>query len=112
MISKKSMLMTYLVSWKSYGPYMAIMPGVVIAHSRPGAYVEKECMSMMTLDKPVEFGHDANDPIEIIFVIAAKENNSHLDSLQDLARILIDDEAVSKIKGATRVEEVLELFNK
>lgn len=94
------------------GPYMAIMPGVVIAHSRPGAYVEKECMSMMTLDKPVEFGHDANDPIEIIFVIAAKENNSHLDALQDLARILIDDEAVSKIKRATRVEEVLELFNK
>lgn len=99
-----------LVGLEELGPYMAIMPGVVIAHSRPGEYVKKECMSMMTLSEPVEFGHEANDPIEIIFVIAAKENNSHLDALQDLARVLINEESVNKIKNAERTEEVMELF--
>lgn len=99
-----------LSTLEELGPYMAIMPGIVIAHSRPGEFVKNECISMITLNEPVEFGHKDNDPIEIIFVIAAKENGGHLDALQDLARILIDDEAVSKLKKATKVEEVLELF--
>lgn len=93
------------------GPYMAIMPGVVIAHSRPGEFVEKECISMMTLGSPVDFGNEDNDPIEIIFVIAAKENNSHLDALQDLARILIDEEAVNKIKEANNPKEILDVLS-
>lgn len=99
-----------LVELEDIGPYMAIMPGVVIAHSRPGEYVKKECASMMTLSEPVKFGHETNDPIEIIFVIAAKENNGHLDALQDLARVLINEESVNKIKNAKRAEEIMELF--
>ncbi|MDZ5254340.1 PTS sugar transporter subunit IIA [Clostridium sp. LIBA-8841] len=99
-----------LVELEDIGPYMAIMPGVVIAHSRPREYVKKECASMMTLSEPVKFGHETNDPIEIIFVIAAKENNGHLDALQDLARVLINEESVNKIKNAERAEEVMELF--
>ncbi len=93
------------------GPYMAIMPSVVIAHSRPGELVERDCISMMTLDEPVYFGNEDNDPIEIIFVIAAKENNSHLDVLQDLARVLIDEEAVNKIKEANNSKEVLDILS-
>lgn len=99
-----------LVELEDIGPYMAIMPGVVIAHSRPGEYVKKECASIMTLIEPVKFGHETNDPIEIIFVIAAKENNGHLDALQDLARVLINEESVNKIKNAERAEEVMDLF--
>ena len=89
---------------------MAIMPGVVIAHSRPGDYVFKECISMLTLENPVEFGHEDNDPIEIIFVIGAKENTGHLDALQDLARVLINEDSVNKIKNAQNKEEIMELF--
>ncbi|EGT0014177.1 PTS sugar transporter subunit IIA [Clostridium perfringens] len=92
------------------GPYMAIMPGVVIAHSRPGDYVLKDCISMLTLENPVEFGHEDNDPIEIIFVIGAKENTGHLDALQDLARVLINEDSVNKIKNAQNKEEIMELF--
>ncbi|EJT6478075.1 PTS sugar transporter subunit IIA [Clostridium perfringens] len=92
------------------GPYMAIMPGVVIAHSRPGDYVFKECISMLTLENPVEFGHEDNDPIEIIFVIGAKENTGHLDALQDLARVLINEDSVNKIKNAQNKKEIMELF--
>lgn len=99
-----------LVELEDIGPYMAIMPGVVIAHSRPGEYVKKECVSIMTLIEPIKFGHETNDPIEIIFVIAAKENNGHLDALQDLARVLINEESVNKIKNAERAEEVMDLF--
>lgn len=92
------------------GPYMAIMPGVVIAHSRPGEHVLKDCISMITLEEPIEFGHESNDPIEIIFLIGAKENTSHLDALQDLARVLINEESVNKIRNATSRKEIIELF--
>lgn len=89
---------------------MVIMPGIIIAHSRPGKYVKKDCISIMTLSEPINFGHETNDPIEIVFVIAAKENNSHLDALQDLARVLINEESVNKIKNAEKAEEVMNLF--
>lgn len=99
-----------LVNLEELGPYMAIMPGIIIAHSRPGKYVKKDCISIMTLSEPINFGHETNDPIEIVFVIAAKENNSHLDALQDLARVLINEESVNKIKNAEKSEEVMNLF--
>ncbi len=92
------------------GPYMAIMPGVVIAHSRSCNHVLEDCISMLTLENPVEFGHEDNDPIEIIFVIGAKENTVHLDVLQDLARVLINEESVNKIKNAKNKKEIMELF--
>ncbi len=65
---------------------------------------------MLTLENPVEFGHEDNDPIEIIFVIGAKENTGHLDALQDLARVLINEDSVNKIKNAQNKEEIMELF--
>ncbi|EGT3617167.1 PTS sugar transporter subunit IIA [Clostridium perfringens] len=99
-----------LVNLEELGPYMAIMPGIIIAHSRPGKYVKKDCISIMTLSEPINFGHETNDPIEIVFVIAAKENNSHLDALQDLARVLINEGSVNKIKNAEKSEEVMNLF--
>lgn len=99
-----------LVNLEELGPYMVIMPGIIIAHSRPGKYVKKDCISIMTLSEPINFGHETNDPIEIVFVIAAKENNSHLDALQDLARVLINEESVNKIKNAEKAEEVMNLF--
>lgn len=92
------------------GPYMVIMPGVVIAHSRPCEYVLKDCISMLTLKSPVKFGHENNDPVEIIFVIGARENTNHLDALQDLARVLINEDSVEKIKNAKDKEEILNLF--
>lgn len=95
---------------RELGPYMAIMPGVVIAHSRPGEYVLKECISLLTLENPIEFGHEDNDPIEVIFVIGAKEGNSHLDALQDLARVLIDEDALNTIKHTNNKQDIIELF--
>ncbi|MDU2658210.1 MAG: PTS sugar transporter subunit IIA, partial [Clostridium perfringens] len=54
--------------------------------------------------------HEDNDPIEIIFVFCAKENTGHLDALQDLARVLINEDSVNKIKNAQNKEEIMELF--
>lgn len=114
LIEEKSITKKYvddiLEKINELGPYMAIMPGVVIAHSRPGEYVLKDCISMITLEEAVEFGHESNDPIEIIFVIGAEENTSHLDALQDLARVLINEDSVNKIKNAKNKKEIIELF--
>ena len=46
----------------------------------------------------------------MIFVIGAKENTGHLDALQDLARVLINEDSVNKIKNAQNKKEIMELF--
>ena len=47
------------------GPYMVLMPGFALAHAEPSPAVLKDDMSLILLDKPVEF-HSENDPVTIV----------------------------------------------
>ncbi len=76
------------------GPYIVIMPGIAFAHARPSHDVIDNCMSLITLKKPVEFGNKENDPVNIVVAIGAKDQNGHLNALQDLANFLAKEDNV------------------
>lgn len=83
---------------KDLGPYIVIMPGVAFAHARPDQSVHETCMSMITLENPVNFGSEQNDPVSIVFAFGAPNNNEHLNALQDLAKFLSVEKNITLLK--------------
>ncbi len=100
-----------ITSVKELGPYIVIAPHIAIAHSRPDHTVIKPDLSIITLEKPVEFGNKDNDPVSIVFAFSAKENDGHLNKLTDIAALLEDEEKIEAILRSEEAEEVYKIIN-
>lgn len=94
------------------GPFIAIAPHIALAHASPGSGVNEAGISLSILKDPVEFHHETNDPIKLLFVIAAKDGDGHLSFLKNLVNLLSDDEAVKQLSSSTHVDEALAIIQK
>ena len=94
-----------------YGPYAVIRPGVVLLHARPQDGVRRLCMSLVTTQRAVEFGHRHNDPVGLAIAFGAVGNHSHLKALAQLAELLGDQARVDGIREAAAKSEVLEIVS-
>lgn len=69
------------------GPYFVVSKGVALAHAR----AEDSCLhpgvSLARLTAPVSFGHPANDPVDLVFCLAAV-GEEHIEAMAALARSL------------------------
>ena len=92
------------------GPYIVIIPGLALSHSRPDVSVKKTGLSLITLSKPVCFNCD-NDPVDIVLTLAATDDTSHLQILQSMAEFISDEENIEFIKNAKSAEEVAKAIN-
>ena len=114
LIGSKAIETRYINSMKQtiikHGPYAVTLPNVVLLHARPEDGVNTLCMSLMTLKSPVYFGHPENDPVDIIFVIGAADVYSHLRALRELTSLLIDENALDKIRKSTSWQEISEII--
>lgn len=70
------------------GPYIVVAPGFAFAHARPSEAVKQTSLSWARLDKPVEFGHDSNDPVDLVVAFAARSDSEHLQAMKQLAKLL------------------------
>lgn len=70
------------------GPYCVIAPGIALLHARPEDGVIRSCLSLITLQKPIEFGHSSNDPVDLAFALGALDKKSHISALAELAGYL------------------------
>jgi PTS system ascorbate-specific IIA component len=95
---------------KTMGPYMVLAPGLALAHARPEDGVLELGMSVITLETPVEFGSEANDPVSLVISFGGVDKESHIGMLQSLARFLVVQENQEFLRGATSVDEVIEAF--
>ena len=67
-----------------HGFYMYIGPGVLLLHAKPTDGVNELCMSMMKLDKPYQFDKADVPSVDLVFVLGATNDNSHLTALFQL----------------------------
>jgi PTS system mannitol-specific IIA component len=88
------------------GPYIVIMPGLAIPHSRPEHGVLKTGVSLLKLSKGVKFPEDKE--VELIIVLAANDSNTHIQLISGLTNLLMEDEAMEKLFLAKSKEEVLQ----
>ncbi len=91
------------------GPYMVAWPGVALLHARPQDGARRICMSLITLETPVNFGCGENDPVDTAIAISAVDQQSHLTALATLCDMLQDEDALHRIRCATRTEEVAQV---
>jgi mannitol/fructose-specific phosphotransferase system IIA component (Ntr-type) len=82
---------------KEYGAYIVVGKGVALAHARPEEGVNKLGLSVMTLKKPINFGNQENDPVKLIFCLAAIDDNAHLDIMRSIVRIINENWKVNEI---------------
>ena len=94
---------------KKFGAYIVINDTIALAHSRPEDGVKKTGISLLKLDEGVDFGE--NSSIRLIFILAAKDSNSHIDMITELVNMLQDDEKLNRVLNSKTENEILENLN-
>ena len=63
---------------EKFGPYIVIAPGIALAHGKPEDGVIENGLSLVVIREPLAFGHGENDPVGLVFGLAARDHTSHL----------------------------------
>ncbi len=92
-------------SVEEHGPYIVIGKNFALAHARPEEGVNQLGISAMTLKDPVKFGHPENDPVKIIFCLAAVDSYSHLNVMKNLIELINDEPQLEKLSNAGNIKE-------
>lgn len=95
---------------EEYGAYIVLVPHVALAHARPEGMVKRQAMSVMTLEEPIEFGHKENDPVSVVFCLAATDNRSHMDALKSFVSIAGDSARIARLVAAATIDEFQEIL--
>ena len=90
------------------GPYVVIGKGIALLHARPEDGVNENCLSLITLAEPVEFGNENNDPVKIAFAFCAEDNKKHINAIADLSQVLMEENSVNKIAEMKSSEEIID----
>lgn len=90
-------------SVEEFGPYIVVGKHLALAHARPEDGVNKLGISVMTLKEPVNFGNPDNDPVKIVFCLAAVDSYSHLNVMKNLIELINDEEKLDKLITAQDV---------
>jgi PTS system ascorbate-specific IIA component len=98
---------------EEHGPYIVLAPGIALAHARPEDGVRRLGLGVASLERPVRFGHRANDPVDLVLAFGSPDRESHLGLLAALARHLRDGldgrlrQAASEPQALAWLEEVV-----
>lgn len=92
------------------GPYIVVAPGFAFAHARPSEAVKRTAISWVRLETPVEFGHDSNDPVNLVVALAAEDDKAHTQSMKDLAKLLGNKTARAQLDSVNTAEELREVL--
>ena len=90
------------------GPYIVIAQNICIPHAERGRGVNDTAMCFMKTEKPVSF--DPNDPdkdARIFVVLAATDDEVHLNNLMQLSETLSDEAIVDKLLQAKTGDDLL-----
>lgn len=97
-----------ITSVKENGPYMVLSDYFALMHARPGDGVNQVGMSLLVSKQPIDL---AGKPVKIFFIMAAVDNNSHLESLQKIMTIFMDDQSYKTVLDGNK-KQIVNLFAK
>jgi len=87
-----------------------IAPGLAMPHARPNDSVLETGMSLVTLAEPVSFGHAKNDPVRVVFGLAALDHDKHLELLSEFAAKFSQPDFVNTLLTSSTEGEIRSLF--
>lgn len=96
-----------IASLDSLGPYIVLSKGIAFAHARPGELVLRDCTSLITLATPVPFGHKKNDPVQVLFVLAARETGAHMSVMRGISKLICREDFFEAMSNASDTQTVV-----
>ncbi|MCC0730837.1 MULTISPECIES: BglG family transcription antiterminator [unclassified Clostridioides] len=99
-------------SAKASGPYIVITKHVALPHARPESGSKEIAIGIATLENPIEFGNDDNDPVKYVFCLSAIDNNSHLRAMSELVELLEEEEFFRVLDNAKEANEIIDFIKK
>ncbi|MFQ3545622.1 BglG family transcription antiterminator [Halobacillus rhizosphaerae] len=96
---------------KELGAYIVIAPRIAIPHARPETGVERLGMSFLRLRDPIYFSEKEKHRAQLIIVLAAIDNQTHLKALAQLTELLSNEENVEQLISANDSETVMKLIH-
>ena len=91
---------------RELGPYIVVTPGVALAHARPKGSVLRNGIAVATFPEGVRFGNPDNDPVYVVFAIAAVTDDEHLGLFQEVAAFLGTEGNIALLQGARSAEDL------
>jgi PTS system ascorbate-specific IIA component len=92
------------------GPYVVIAPGLAMPHARPNDAVLHTGMSLVTLANSVDFG-STNDPVRVVFALAARDHDKHLELLSEFAGKASDANFVNSLLSCQTEAQIRALIH-
>ncbi|MEZ8858582.1 PTS sugar transporter subunit IIA [Vibrio sp. 10N.247.311.51] len=91
------------------GPYYVLCPGIAMPHARPEAGVLKTGLGIHVFSNPVDFGSEMG-PANVLLTLAAKDSDTHIEVIQALSEMLVDEENIAKLAASSSKADVLEII--
>jgi PTS system ascorbate-specific IIA component len=95
---------------EKFGPYIVIAPGIALAHGKPGEEVIATGLSLLMIREPIEFKHSQNDPVQLVFGLAATDHDSHIELMAELADFLSDSNRINSLLTCSNIEQIRSLL--
>ena len=89
-----------------FGPYFCMAPKFAMPHARPEDGALENDLCLLKLNEPVDF---LGKEIELFLTLSAKDSNSHLQLMQKVASICMDQEKFDKILRLNNEKEIMEV---
>lgn len=97
-------------SVKTNGPYIVLSPNFALPHESPSMGGKKLGMYLIRLKRPVEFGHESNDPVDFICCLATIDKHSHLKAMFNLMNILLNKDFLPSLRKSKTADEVYQII--
>ena len=91
------------------GPYIVLVDGVALAHAAPGDQVYNNAISLAVLNDRVDFG--SGKLVKVVFAMAAKDHESHIEALGSLAELLSDEQSRNSLLNAVDSDQIEQLLS-
>lgn len=92
---------------QEHGAYYIVAKDLALVHARPEDGVLHQQLAVTVIRRPVVFENKENEPVRLFITLCAEDAVRHLDMLQQLAEMMMDEERVQK---CIQMENPLELY--
>ena len=88
------------------GPYIVIAKGIAMPHASPDSGVKKNALCLVRLSTPIEFGNPDNDPVQLVFGLAATDGKIHINAIRSLAELIMNKEKIAQLFTAPDIDSI------
>jgi len=95
---------------ENYGFYMYMGSGVLLLHAKPTDGVTELCISMLKLDAPFHFDDGRIPDVDIVIVLGATDDNSHLTALFQLNELIQFSEFMQGMRSTREPADIVRIL--